>query len=120
MKISDIPYIICKSLIYTILIELVLSILFGVRNKKDILNIILVNIFTNLIVTSIPILINYLYGSLYRTVVLIILEILTILVEGFIYKRVLKYKKINRYLLSLILNIVSYLMGFIIYGGVYL
>ena len=42
---------------------------------------------------------------------LIILEVLTLFVEGFVYSKVLKYKKINPYLISLILNCSSYFLG---------
>jgi len=119
MRINEIPIYMVKSLIYTVIVELGISIILGVRDKKDILNIILINIFTNLIVTSIPILFNYLYDYNARNIILYILEILTVIVEGFTYKKVLKYKKINGYVLSLILNVVSYLLGYVVYGGIY-
>ena len=114
MLISDIPFIMIRCLLLTIIIELLFSIIFKVKNKKDLLNIILVNIITNPIVVITPIYLNLKYGLVYRNISLIILEILTILIEGLCYKKVLNYKKINPFLLSIILNSLSYSIGEII------
>lgn len=114
MLINDLPLIMLRCLILTIIIEVIIGLILKIKNKKDILNIILVNIITNPIVVSIPVYINIKFGLLERNISLIILEILTLFVEGFIYKEVLNYKKINPYLISLILNMSSYLIGEII------
>ena len=55
--------IIC--LVATILIECIVAILLRIRNKKDIINIILANILTNPLVVSIPVYLNILYGIYY-------------------------------------------------------
>ena len=81
------------------------------ERKKDYLNIILVNCITNPLVVSIPVFINVRFGLLQRHISLIILELLTLFIEGFVYKKVLKFKKMNPYLISLILNISSFLIG---------
>lgn len=114
MLINDLPLIMLRCLILTIIIEVIIGLILKIKNKKDILNIILVNIITNPIVVSIPVYINIKFGLLERNICLIILEIITLFVEGFIYKKVLNYKKINPYLISLILNMSSYLIGEII------
>lgn len=114
MLLNKLYEIIIICLISTIIIELFISILLKVKNKKDLLNIILVNIMTNPIVVVIPYVVYLYYGIIYRHVTLLILEILTIFFEGFTYKKVLKYNKINCYILSIILNISSYLIGLII------
>ena len=54
-------------------------------------------------------LVRYNYNTCIIT--LIILEILTVIVEGYTYKKVFEYKKINPFLVSLILNASSYLIG---------
>lgn len=114
MNISNLPNIMIKCLICTILIELCVALFLKVRNKKDILNIILVNVVTNPLVVSIPTLVLVRYGYKSSVIVLIIFEMLTVLFEGFIYLKVLVYKRINPFLLSLILNCSSYLIGEII------
>lgn len=111
MSINNIPFILIECLLLTIIIELVLALILGVRDKKDILNIILVNVITNPIVVMSQILLYLKFGYKIEIIGLIILEILVVPVEGLIYKKVLKYKKINPILLSLILNAASLVIG---------
>lgn len=114
MRLNDLPIIMIKCLICTIIIEVIIGILIGIRNKKDVLNIILVNILTNPIVVSLPIYVMIRYGIRFRYYSLVILEVFAVVIEGIIYKKVLKHKKINPYLISLILNMGSYLIGEVI------
>ena len=111
MFIDDLPFIMIRCLIITIVIELIVGIIIGIRDKKDILNIILVNIMTNPVVVSVPVLFLLLYGTTARWIILFVLEMLTIIVEGFVYFKFFKYKKINGFLVSLILNFASYGIG---------
>lgn len=118
MNINELPLIMLICLISTIVIELIMSLLLGIRNKKDILNVILVNIMTNPLVVSILMYITY--NRLFNTTIsIIILEILVILTEGFTYKKVLTFDKINPYVLSLILNISSYFIGELLNNIIY-
>lgn len=113
MRISDLPYIMARCLILTIIIEVLVAYLFGYR-KKDLVNIMLANIITNPIVVVVPVYFNIKYGILERNIVLYILEILTVIVEGFIYNKYFNKRSMNTYKLSLILNIITYLAGEII------
>lgn len=118
MNINELPLIMLICLSSTIVIELIMSLLLGIRNKKDILNVILVNIMTNSLVVSILIYITY--NRLFNTTIsIIILETLVILTEGFTYKKVLTFDKINPYVLSLILNISSYFIGGLLNNIIY-
>ena len=111
MLINEIPYYIARSLILTIVIEVSIAFLIGIRKRRDLLNVFLVNMLTNPVVSIIPITLNV-YVSLYaRNISLIILEIIVLFLEGFIYKFVLEYKKINWFLISLILNACSFGIG---------
>jgi hypothetical protein len=114
MIVNDLPKIMIKCLVLTILIELAIALLIGIIKKKDLLNIILVNVVTNPLVVSLPILVMMLHGIRARYIMLIILEILTVIFEGLIYSKVLDYKKLNPYIISLILNLGSYLIGEVI------
>ena len=114
MILNNLPLIMVRCLLLTIIIELILALILGVRDKKDIVNVILVNVITNPIVVLIPIIIYIKFGGLFSRISLLILEVLTVVVEGLIYKKVLKYKKINWFLLSLILNVASFLIGEVI------
>lgn len=118
MNINELPLIMLICLSSTIVIELIMSLLLGIRNKKDILNVILVNIMTNPLIVSILMYITY--NRLFNTTIsIIILEILVILTEGFTYKKVLTFDKINPYVLSLILNISSYFIGGLLNNIIY-
>lgn len=114
MSLNNIPFIMIRCLVLTVIIELLLALILGVRNKKDIINVILVNVITNPIVVMTPIILYLNFGSLISKISLLILEVLTVLVEGLIYKKVLEYKKINWFLLSLILNVTSFIIGEVI------
>ena len=102
-----------KCLILTILIETLVAFILGYR-KKDLLNVILVNILTNPIVVTVPVYFNVKYGINERNICLLVLELLTLFIEGFIYKKYMNKRNINLYLLSLILNSSSYVLGIFI------
>lgn len=117
--IYSLPIIICTCLITTIIIESLFSFLLKVRDKSDYINIILANIVTNPLVVTIPFYINLKYGLIYRNINLCLLEIWAIWMEGKIYQKYLIYQKINPYLLSLLLNGCSYLVGIMINSIIY-
>ena len=114
MIINDLPFIMLKCLFFTILIEIVVGLIIGIRNKRDFLNIVLVNVFTNPLVTSIPVLIYINFRYTPYIISLILLEIFAFVSEGLIYKKTLVYKRINPFIISLILNLSSYLIGLLI------
>ena len=118
MQLNDLPKVMIISLICTIVIEVGLAIILKYR-KKDILNILLVNILTNPLLNSIVIAINYFYGLKARNISLYILEILVVIIEGFIYQKYLERKKINGYILSLVLNIASCGLGMLVNNIIY-
>ena len=110
MRLYELPYYMVKCLLLTILIETLIAFILGYR-KKDLLNVILVNIVTNPIVVTIPVYFNVKYGLLERNISLAILEVTTLFTEGFIYNKYLNRRKINPFVLSLLLNLASYLLG---------
>lgn len=114
MILLNLPKIMLICLISTILIETLISFILRVKTKKDYLNIIAVNILTNPLVVSVSVLIQVMFGLKIKQISLIILEILAVITEGFIYHKYLDYKKINGFILSLILNISSYTIGLLI------
>lgn len=96
----------------TIIIETLLAYLLKIREKEDLLNIVIINFITN-VALNIFIIIN---TTLFNKIIIniLLLEIVIIVVEGIFYKKKLSYKKINPFLISLILNTVSYLFSIII------
>lgn len=114
MLLLKLPTIMIICLISTIIIESLIAFILKVRNKKDFINIILVNILTNPILVSTTLVLRYTAGYKVEKIATIILEITAFLVEGLIYKKTLEYKRINGFILSLMLNISSYVLGILI------
>ena len=118
MRLADLPYIMIQCLLATIIIECTVAFILKYR-KKDLLNVLLVNVLTNPLVVTIPVFFNVKYGVTGRTISLIVLELLVLIVEGFIYNKHLTKRNINPYVLSIILNALSYLIGEVINYIVY-
>ena len=118
MFISDLPKVMLTSLLFTIIIEVVISIILGYR-KKDLLNVLLVNILTNPLLNSIVVAVNYYYGLKYRNITLGVLEIVVVITEGYIYQKYLEKRKVNGYVLSVILNLASFILGMFINKLIY-
>ena len=117
MTIDELPIVMARCLLFTMLIELIVALILGVRDKKDILNIILVNIMTNPLLVSVTVYITY--NRIFNRIASIVILELLIVIEGFTYKKVLKFKKINPFILALILNFSSYFIGEIINYFIY-
>ena len=118
MLISELPIVLLRSLLITLLIEITIAFILKYR-KMDLLMVLLVNIMTNPLLNSLVVCVDYYYGNSYRTITLIIMEILVVFIEGLIYNKSVSNKKINGYLLSLILNASSFLFGLIINSIIY-
>ena len=102
------------SLILTIIIELFVSLILGIREIDDIKVIILINICTNPIVVYIANCLILLNNNFLYNVVTIVLEILVVIVEFKLYKQYLRTYKKSTLSLSLINNILSFGLGLII------
>ena len=111
MNLNNLPWILVRCLLLTIIIELIVALILSVRDKKDILNVILVNVLTNPVVVMTQIILYVKFGHNIEMIGIIILEISAFLIEGFIYKKTLKYDAINPFLLSLLLNASSFFIG---------
>lgn len=102
------------SLSLTIIIELIVSLILGVRNKADIGIIILANVCTNPIVVYFANFLLLFDIKLMYNIGITILEISAVLVEYKIYKKYLKFDKISPFIISFVNNAVSYFSGVII------
>lgn len=106
------PFLI-YSLFLTISLEVLFSMLLGLK-KIDLLNVFLANLLTNPLINCIHPLFLFKYGKNAQTLSLIILEIIVLFAEGFIYKKTLKYNKLNPFFLSFILNFISFTIGLVL------
>ena len=111
---NKLPLIMLRCLLLTITIEGLAALICGVRAKRDLLMTCLANLMTNPVLVCATFLLGFFYGASIRMPVEIALELAVVIVEGFVYKDTLKYKKINPFLLSFILNAVSYSAGYLI------
>ena len=103
------------SVVLTVAIEVTLSLFLGLRGEKNIETVIRINCITNPVVVGITNLIYMLSQNLIaRNIVLAILEIVVILIEGFLFKKNLNDLKINPYIYSIYLNGLSFSIGLII------
>ena len=110
----NVPLILLEALLLTLIIELIVALILSVRDKKDILNIILVNVITNPALVTMQLLLYVNFGYKVELIGIIIMEILVVFIEGLIYKKELKYNAINPFLLSLLLNASSLFIGKVI------
>lgn len=102
------------SLGLTLLIEIPAALILGLRRKEDILLVGLVNILTNPIVVLILNLFFLFTASPPPWFLILPLEVFAVLTEGFIYQKGLSYRRIHPFLLSLILNGISYFGGLLL------
>ena len=94
------------------LISVIISLIIGIR-KKDCIAILTGNIMVKTIAVFLyQVLDNLLYLDSGFIVILFFIAI--IVIEGFIYKKVLKYKKYNGMIVSLICNISTVIISFLI------
>lgn len=108
------------SLILTIILEILMSYMLGIRKKDDFKVVILVNIYTNPSVVFLSNIIQLINNTLVYYCSVFILEIGAVIIEAILYKKYLK-EKINPIQLSIYSNVFSLGMGIIlvfIYEGV--
>jgi len=102
------------SLGLTLLIEIPAALILGLRRKEDILLVGLVNILTNPIIVLILNLFFVFTASPPPWFLILPLEVFAVLTEGFIYQKGLSCRRIHPFLLSLILNGISYFGGLLL------
>lgn len=107
------PLEMLKSCVLTIIIETLATFLLKYR-KKDLLLVSLVNLLTNPLVNGVSFFCLIMYGRRFLVTVTIIVELAAFVSEGFIYQKYIERRNIHPFLLSFILNALSFSAGFII------
>lgn len=102
------------SLFLTLVIELTVAIIIGIEDKNDIKIVICANVCTNPVVVFIANLVYWLNDMKFYYFVVIILEIMVLFVESYIYRKYLKFNKISPFAISFVCNVISYGTGVII------
>lgn len=101
-----------KSFVLTLIIEYIIIKLIFI-NKKVFKPVLLVNMLTNPLVAYIYNMMS-LYSVTYKDAILLILEILVIIVEGYSYKYLLDITWKKAFIISTVSNILSYLSGILL------
>ena len=101
-----------KSFILTLIIEYIIIKLIFVKEKVFI-PVLLVNILTNPFVVFIYNIMS-LYSLEYKDFILIVLELLVVMVEGYIYTYLLDIHFRKALLVSFISNVITYLIGILL------
>lgn len=100
------------NLVATMIIEVPLAILLGVRSQKDIETVFWLNCLTNpILVTILYFLMKTSLGDPALNGILFLMEIVVVITEGMVYRLYLQRKPMNPFLLSFLLNAVSYGAG---------
>ena len=102
------------SLLLTIIIEISISFIIGIREKEDLKVIFWANVLTNPVVVYIANCVKLLNNNVIYNIVVLIMEVLVIIVEFYIFKKFLNYKKKFPLLIASINNIISFSLGCII------
>ena len=99
----------------TLIIETIVALLLKVRNKNDLLNVLIVNYITNPIINiSMIIIMYFIKSNIIINSFIFIFELLVVYYEYVFYKKRFIYNRINLLLFSFILNLISFLSGYVI------
>lgn len=104
--------VMASSFVLTIVFEVFFTFVLGVRKKKDMLLVVLVNVLTNPFVVSMYY-VNMYYIGWNSKLVTAFLEISAVLIEGFCYKKYCRNSR-HPFFLSLGANAFSYCMGLLV------
>ena len=103
------------SLALTLAVEFIMALILGVRDKKGLITVVLANVITNPAVVFISALTWHFCGPDVYTIIVTVLEIAVLVIESYIYKKILWDDSWGRAIrISLILNFCSYFAGEII------
>ena len=101
-----------KSFILTLIIEYIVIKLIFVK-RKVFIPVLLVNILTNPFIVYIYNIMS-LYSLAYKDIILVFLELLVVLIEGYVYKYLLDINFKKALIVSFISNVVAYLIGILL------
>lgn len=102
------------SLFLTLVIEITISLILGIRDIKDIKIIFWANVLTNPIVVFTTNCVMLLNNNLIYNIVVAIMEVAAVIVEYILFKKFLENKKKSPLLLSIINNGISFSLGIVI------
>ena len=103
------------SLLLTLIIEILISLLLGIRKKYDIFIVMCANICTNPVVVFISNCVYLFSNKSIYVISVIILELFAFIFEYIFYAKYLDFEKVSPLLISLITNSISFGLGLIVW-----
>ena len=103
------------ALLLTIVVEGIVAWLFGLRTKRELLTIALINVITNPLLNYLIAVNSYFHLILQTTILILCLEVAIVLVEWRLLVWVLRQSTQKMLLLSFVMNACSYLAGLLIF-----
>ena len=103
------------NLFLTLIIEVPVAFLLGVRKPRDVETVMLTNVVSNpVFVTTVFLLLHFHIINGTFNIVILFLEIVVSVAEGFVYRRFIREGKINPFVLSFLANACSFAVGAIL------
>ena len=115
---KDVILVFSVCLFLTIILEVATAVLIGIRKGFDLTVILLVNVLTNPIVVLTGMVMGS-YTTVPRAVYITVLELAAFITEALFYRKLLYTRKPSPFLLSLILNCVSFFIGTTVGGLIF-
>ena len=112
MYLSDI----LLALTLTIIVEVIVAFLFGYKDRTSIQSIMLINLITNPVLNYLVSVLSFLGILPIGTTLILILEAFVVLIEWRLLMFALKKDWKSMLLLSLVMNMASYIIGIILFG----
>ena len=110
MTLEQLPLIMIRALLLTVAVECAIAGIAGIRNARDQITVVLANLLTNPLVVSVGAAARFFIGREALVPVTLAMEILTVLIEGIVYKKAIA-DITHPMLLSLTCNASSYIIG---------
>ena len=104
-----------EALLLTIVIEVVVAWLFGLRSKRELWTVVLINVITNPLLNYLIAVNGYFHLISQTTILILCLEVAVVLVEWRLLVWVLGQNSRKMLLLSFVMNACSYLAGLLIF-----
>lgn len=118
-KMTNLIYRLALALILTIIIELAVALAAGIRGRKNMECIALVNVITNPLFNYLLICYFFITRTAIRNEFILIAEMLIVIAEYHLLKNALRQTRSKVFILSLLMNCSSYIAGLIITSKFY-
>lgn len=118
-KMTNLIYRLALALILTIIIELAVALAAGIRGRKNMECIALVNVITNPLFNYLLICYFFITRTAIRNEFILIAEMLIVIAEYHLLKNALRQTRSKVFILSLLMNCSSYMAGLIITSKFY-